>query len=83
MLDNEQRREVDQAAELVVRRYFDHYLEHILPQQMESHNRDLTAHNGIRQRVERQRLWIILIAVAAFGGTAGGGLVARFLPQLW
>lgn len=72
---------IEDKVELGVRRYFDHYLESILPQQLElmftAHDENCTAHSGIVKRFERFK-W--LIVGASFGGGLGGGVgIAKLL----
>ena len=66
---------IEDKIELGVRRYFDHYLETILPQQLESmfeaHDGNHTAHGGIVKRFEWFKWALIGIS---FGGGLGGGV---------
>lgn len=78
-LSDDQRQEVENLAELGVRRYFDHYLEHILPKQFELHNCDCRAHGGIVKRVIK---WKWLLIGLAVGSGAGGSLLIRLLVGL-
>jgi len=83
-LTQPQYREVQQIAELEVRRYFDHYLKDVWPEQqqalkdyaaarVQAHDDSETAHGKVERRVNRI-VWMILGAAVA-GAGAGGGLV--------
>lgn len=85
-----QHREVEQIAELAVRRYFDHYLRDVWPQQqqalkdhtnaqIQAHDDAETAHGRVEKRVNRI-VWMVIGATIA-GAGAGGGLV-RLLMTL-
>jgi len=66
---------IEDKIELGVRRYFDHYLERILPAQLEqmfaAHDESDEAHGGVVRRFERLKWAIIGIS---FGGGLGGGV---------
>lgn len=72
---------MEDKIELGVRRYFDHYLEKILPQQLEkmfeAHDGNCTAHGGIVKRFERFK-WA-LIGVSFGGGLGSGVGLAKLL----
>ena len=75
---------VEDKIELGVRRYFDHYLENILPAQLEkmfaAHDDSDEAHSGVVRRFERFK-WAII--GASFGGGLGGGIgLAKLLSIL-
>lgn len=83
-LTETQHREVNQIAELRVRKYFDHYLENVWPKQqaelekhcrkrIEAHDSDAEAHGGTERKVNRFT-WL-LIGAAVSGGAGGAGLV--------
>lgn len=63
-------KDVDDRAELVVRRYFDHFLEDVMPKIIEHHNRDRKAHGGAEKKINKL-LWGIggIIALAGFIAT--------------
>lgn len=66
-----ERKEVKELAELEVRRYFDHYLERVFPQQVKAfikeHNLDPKAHGGVERRFSKLT-WVMLGAAAVGGG---------------
>lgn len=83
-LTQTQHREAQQIAELEVRRYFDHYLKDVWPEQqqalkdytdaqVQAHDDSETAHGKVERRVNRI-VWMVLGAAVA-GAGAGGGLV--------
>jgi hypothetical protein len=75
MTGNE-REQVRDVAELEVRRYFDAYLNNVLPKQIEqfidSHNYCPEAHGGVEKKVNRM-LWVMLGAGTVGGVGAGFG----------
>ena len=71
---------VEIMIELGVRRYFDHYLEEVFPQQMQAHDQNCGAHGGIVKRFERFK-WA-LIGLAAGGGISGGYGLSKLLALL-
>lgn len=84
-LNDAQVREVRQIAELATRRYFDHYLREVFPQQqkalrehthlmVEAHDADETAHGGVEHRLARL-IWIGVGVGLASGGT--GAVLSR------
>lgn len=86
-LTDEQHREVQQIAELEVRRYFDYYLETVWPKQqqalqeycdsrVQTHNQDEAAHGRTEKKVNRFT-WILI--GATLGGGAGGAGLLRLL----
>jgi len=90
-LNSNQRREVEQLAELQTRRYFDHYLQEVFPQQqkalrehthlmIEKHDASDTAHGRIEQRFNRV-VWIAA-GVGLAAGASGVGLVRLALSIL-
>lgn len=89
-LTSTQVREVEQLAELQVRRYFDTYLRDVWPQQqkllrehthlmIEQHDASDAAHGGVEKKLNRM-LWIFM-GVGVAGGGAGAGL-AQVIPGL-
>lgn len=64
------------VAEVVVGRYFDHYLEQVFPKQIEqimsAHNDSTSAHGGVLEQFKKLK-WS-LMGVAAAGGIGGVGL---------
>ena len=76
--------QVKDAAELKVRQYFDHYLEEVLPKQLEaaikSHDTDPQAHGGVATEVKKAK-WLLTGAAAVFGVGTGAGL--RSLLAKW
>lgn len=89
-LNESQVREVQQMAELATRRYFDHYLQVVFPEQQKaikeqiktavsSHDSDDAAHGGVERKVNRM-LWIL--AGTALAGGAGGAGVMKILTVL-
>jgi hypothetical protein len=89
-LNEAQRREVEQTAELTTRRYFDHYLENVWPKQaaelerqcnhnIQHHDEDPHAHGAVPRRFNRL-MWIG-VGIAAASGTGGAGL-AQVLMNL-
>ena len=71
---------IEDKIELGVRRYFDHYLETILPATFAAHDESDEAHGGIVRRFERFK-WVII--GASFGGGVGGGVgLAKLLNFL-
>jgi hypothetical protein len=69
-LTEEQRRGVEDLAELTVRRYFDHFLEEVLPKiqatVIATHDADEKAHDGVAKKVNRG-LWLATGAGAVMG----------------
>lgn len=67
---------MEMVAELVVSRYFDHYLEQVFPRQiqqiMDAHNDSTSAHGGVLEQFKKLK-WS-LMGVAAAGGIGGVGL---------
>lgn len=83
--------DMKRIAELEVRRYFDHYLQNILPDQqkagrahthtmIERHDADVEAHDGVARKVNRM-VWIGLGAgaVMGVGGFAGAKALLAIL----
>ena len=89
-LTNAQRQQVEDVAELTTRRYFDHYLKNVWPQQAEElerqcqhrlqhHDGSAEAHGGVERKLNRL-IWMgIGIALASGAGGAG---IARVLMGL-
>ena len=75
---------IKMMVELGVRRYFDHYLLEVFPDQIhrviEAHDRDSSAHGGISEKFLRFK-WTLIGFVFGTGALAGTGLTAlvRFL----
>ena len=76
-----------QIAELEVRRYFDHYLEDVLPLQqkaqrelmhlmMEKHDSSQESHGGVEHRLNKL-IWIT-VGVASAAGGVGAALTKVF-----
>lgn len=74
-LSNADRKDIQETAELEVRRYFDHYLENVFPVQVKTmiqqHNLSPKAHGGVERRLNKV-LWTIAGIGLAGGGTAAG-----------
>ena len=73
---------MEQIAELKVRRFFDHFLNEVLPEIFNSHDKDVTAHKQqIRGAVEagamRLKLWVLGSAFTV--GCGLGGLLVKLL----
>lgn len=70
-----EKQEVKDAAELEVRRYFDHYLENVFPNQvqqmLQAHNLSPDAHGGVERRFNKVA-WMVAGLAMAGGGTAAG-----------
>lgn len=64
--------QIDDRVELDVRRYFDHYLEVVFPQQMQAHNADMEAHGGITRRFGRLKALLIGLVFGAGLGVGSG-----------
>ena len=68
------RKEIDDAAELVVRRYMDDLYERTLPRvigaAIRAHDESCSAHGGVAKKLSRLQ-WT-LIGFAAAGGAGGG-----------
>lgn len=75
-----EKQEIKDAAELEVRRYFDHYLMEVFPDQVkqivQQHNLSPKAHGGVERRLNKV-LWMIAGSAVAAGGTTAG--VAKLL----
>jgi hypothetical protein len=75
---------IKMMVELGVRRYFDHYLLEVFPDQVrqvvEAHDHDSSAHGGISGQFLRFK-WTLIGFVFGTGALAGTGLTAlvRFL----
>jgi hypothetical protein len=73
------------VAEVMVNRYFDHYLTDVFPQQMElllkTHNADEGAHKGTIRKIHRGG-WMIA-GVSAFIAAAGAvGAVVYYIVSI-
>lgn len=70
---------IKELAELETRRYFDHYLESVFPEQVErfidAHNECQEAHGGVEKKVSRT-LWMLAGAAAVGGAGVGFGVKA-------
>lgn len=85
-LNDGQRDEVKDIAELKVRQYFDAYLENVFPTQVKQmlleHNNDPEAHDGVAKKVSRAQ-WLITGAMTVMGlgtGAALKTLLGKILP---
>ena len=78
-MTNEERQQVEDIAEISVRKYFDHYLTEVLPLQqkaerhimhlsIEQHNADKNAHGGVERKFMKF-VWMLLGASAVGGGS--------------
>lgn len=83
-LNQQQRQEVSDIAELAVRRYFDHYLTEVFPQQVKgiegkirAHDVNVFAHGGIVRRFAKFKY--LLLGFAAAGGFGGAVGIERLL----
>lgn len=80
-LSTEQRVETADVAELVVRRYFDHYLDKTFPVAaaavVAAHDNNPAAHGGVLAQVTRAKY--LLIGFAAAGGFGGGVTFAKLV----
>lgn len=78
------RNDADDRAELVVRRYFDHFLNEVFPTQLAaaitSHDKDSDAHSGVVKKVDRFQY--LLTGFAAAGGFGGGVAATKLLGLL-
>jgi hypothetical protein len=76
-LTEDQRKEVDDRAELQIHRYMEHLYEQHIPRiisaALNAHNSDVDAHKGALKRSERL-IWILMGASAA-----GGAGLAKLL----
>lgn len=83
-MDTEQRKQVEDIAELKVRRYFDEFearladrlkgernRTHML---IEAHDTSSGAHGGVERRFSRM-VWVMMGLSAGGGGTLGAGLM--------
>ncbi len=84
-MDTEDCKKVELVAEVTVRRFFDHYLNEVFPQQLEiaitAHNKDVTAHVeqiqiAVRAESSRIKLWLCSLLVTGGGGVGFG--IAKF-----
>jgi len=70
-------KKVELIAEVKVRRYFDHFLNEILPAIISAHDKDVNAHTrqikvAVKAESSRVQLWLIgAISTVAFGGGIG------------
>ena len=79
------------AADRSVRRYFDHYLSEVFPDQLEraitSHNQDVSAHheqikNAVGVTALKIKLWVLCLTfVVGIGSGAGGPALVKFLAR--
>lgn len=83
-LNENQRDEVKDIAELKVRQYFDEYLTNVFPSQVKQmiteHDNNPTAHDGVAGEVKKAK-WLLTGAAAVFGIGTGAGL--RSLLAKW
>lgn len=81
-LSEQQNSEVERIAELEVRRYFDHYLNEVFPNQVEQvvkrHDADRGAHGGVEKKVTRG-IWLLAGASLGCGAGIGAGLRQLFV----
>lgn len=81
MLSKAEREQVEETAELTVRRYFDHYLEKTFPDQLRQvvrlHDESRKAHGSIVDKFNKFR-WILL-GIASVGGFGGGVGISRLV----
>lgn len=89
-LNSAQLREVEQVAELCVRRYFDRYLTDVFPRQQQAireettraiaaHESSTQAHGGVENKLTRV-IWLILGIAVASGGS--GAVVGHFISLM-
>ncbi len=82
MLSKNEQEQVEQIAELEVRRYFDRYLTEVFPKQIaavvKAHDQAADAHGGIRGKFSKFK-WILV--GLAIGGGMGAGLGLKELIQ--
>jgi len=85
-VENGKTSKAEKTAELVVRRFFTHYLIEIFPKQLAeviaAHNCDINAHSEqisaqVKIAVGQLKLWVIGLVFA--GGIGGGVGLAKFL----
>jgi hypothetical protein len=66
---------IDMRAELKVRRYFDHYLDNVLPKQLKqvvkAHDESSEAHGGIVPKFSKFK-WLLVGFSLAAGGVGAG-----------
>ena len=83
-MDERDCKKVELVAEVTVRRFFDHYLDEIFPEQLKrtivAHNQDVTAHSeqikiAVKAESSRLKLWVLGLIFA--GGIGGGVGIAR------
>lgn len=81
--------EMETTAELVVLRFFTHYLNEVFPEQLEqmitAHNNDVNAHtrqikDAVKAESTRLKLWAYGLIFA--GGVGGGVGVSRLIASL-
>jgi len=88
MLDTDEIKQVRDLSELEVRRYFDHYLQNVVPKQMEevkkarvimiqNHDADPEAHGAVEKKLNK--MIFVIMGVAGAGG--GLGAVAAKLME--
>lgn len=80
-MDEKDCKKVELVAEITVRRFFDHYLNEVFPEQLTAtitaHNSDVTAHaqqikDAVTAESSRVKLWLLgLIFTGGFGGGLG------------
>jgi len=89
MATNGRKTRTEQIAELTVRKFFDHYLDEVFPQQLTAaitaHNKDVTAHEKqiktkIQTEVQRLKIWIFGLIFA--GGIGSGFALGKLLATL-
>lgn len=89
-LNDAQVREIEAIAELQTRRYFDHYLSVVWPEQqkalrehthlmVEQHDDSDTAHGAVEAKMNRA-IW--MVAGAAMAGSGGAVGLAKLLGSL-
>ncbi len=88
-MDEKGREEVELVAEVIVQRFFAHYLDEVFPEQLSrligAHNSDVAAHakqitGAVKAESSRVRLWIVGLIFT--GGVGGGVGLARMVSVL-
>lgn len=90
-LSEQERQQIIDMADLAVRRYFDHYLQNVYPEQakslrhhahitVEKHDGDREAHGGVEKKFNRAK-WMIAGIVAL--GSACGSFIVPFVKSIF
>jgi len=83
MLDDKDLKQIEDKAELQVRRYFDHYMSEVFPRQVTTlidiHDASDKAHGGVKVRLNKI-IWMAT-GIAAAGG-ASGAIAAKVVAAL-